>query len=145
MIVNEYHQQTNSVSYPCRADQSVGFFNPQQVLTIVPPPQAVVSDYTLPSRIDSVRLYTPSGVDSARLYLPSRSGCSSEFEARSIIPMPDPWFLSLKKNLGTVSVFSSPTESSLADRGFQNHYRFPQQQVFSVVLSPVRISVFRHC
>ena len=108
-------------------------------------PQAVVSEYTLPSRVDGVEIYIPSGVDSARLYLPSRSGCSSEFEARSIIPMPDPWFLSLKQNLGTVSVFASPAESSLADRGCQNHYRFPQQQVFSAVLSPFRISVFRHC
>ena len=97
-------------------------------------PQAVVSDYTLPSRVDN-----------ARLYLPSRSGCSSGFDARSIIPMLDPWFLSLKQNLGTVSVFVSPAESSPADRGFQNHYRFPQQQVFSVVLSPVRISAFHHC
>ena len=144
MIVNVFPQQTNSVSYPCRADQSVGFFNPQQVLTTVLP-QAFVSGHTLPSRVDSARLYIPSGVDSARLYLPSRSGCSLEFDARSIIPMPDPWFLSLKQNLGTVSVFASPAESSLADRGCQNHYRFPQQQVFSVVLSPVRISVFRHC
>ena len=105
-------------------------------------PQAVVSEYTLPSRVDSTRLHIPSGVDSARLYLPSRSGCSLEFDARSMISTPDPWSLSLKQNLGTVSVFASPAESSLADRGCQNHYRFPQQQVFSAVLSPVRISVF---
>ena len=129
------------MSYPCRADQSVGFFNPQQFLTTALP-QAVVSGHTLPSRVDSVRLYIPSGVDSARLYLPSRSGCSLEFEARSIIPMPDPWFLSLKQNLGTVSVFAPPAESSLANRGCQNHCSFPQQQASNAILSPIRVSVW---
>ncbi|KAI5389723.1 hypothetical protein KIW84_075137 [Lathyrus oleraceus] len=123
------------------ADQSVGFFNPQQFLTTVLP-QAVVSRHTLPSRVDSVRLYIPSGVDSARLYLPSRSGCSLEFDARSIIPMSDPWFLSLKQNLGTVSVFAPPAESSLANRGCQNHCSFPQQQASNAIPSPIRVSVW---
>ena len=120
----------NLVSYPCRAGPSVGFFNPQQALTVVLP-QAFVSGHTLPSRVDS-----------ARLYLPSRSGCSLEFDARSIIPMPDPWFLSLKQNLGTVSVFAPPAESSLANRGCQNHCSFPQQQASNAILSPIRVSVW---
>ncbi|KAI5410441.1 hypothetical protein KIW84_055810 [Lathyrus oleraceus] len=124
-----------------RADQSVGFFNPQQFLTTVLP-QAVVSGHTLPSRVDSTRLHIPNGVDSPRLYLPSRSGCSLEFDARSIIPMPDPWFLSLKQNLGTVSVFAPPAESSLANRGCQNHCSFPQQQASNAILSPIRVSVW---
>ncbi|KAI5431952.1 hypothetical protein KIW84_035911 [Lathyrus oleraceus] len=132
---------TNSVSYPCRADQSVGFLNPQQFLTIVLL-QAFVTRHTLPSRVDSVRLYIPSGVYSARLYLPSRSGCSLEFDARSTIPMPDPWFLSLKQNLGTISVFAPPAESSLANRGCQNHCSFPQQQASNAILSPIRVSVW---
>ncbi|KAI5444741.1 hypothetical protein KIW84_013133 [Lathyrus oleraceus] len=116
-----------------RADQSVGFFSPQQVLTTVFP-QAGVSGHTL-----------PSGVDSARLYLPSRSGCSLKFDARSIIPMPDPWVLSLKQNLGTVSVFAPPAESaesSLANRGCQNHCSFPQQQASNAIPSPIRVSVW---
>ena len=129
------------MSYPCRADQSVGSFNPQQVLTTVLP-QAFVSGHTLPSRVDSTRLHIPNGVDSARLYLPSRSGCSLEFDARSIIPMPDPWFLFLKQNLGTVSVFAPPAESSLANRGCQNHCSFPQQQASNAILSPIRVSVW---
>ncbi|KAI5444512.1 hypothetical protein KIW84_012952 [Lathyrus oleraceus] len=103
-------------------------------------PQAFVSGHTLPSRVDSARLYIPSGVDSARLYLSSRSGCSLEFDARSIVPMPDPWFLSLKQNLGTVSVFAPPTESSLANRGCQNHCSFPQQQASNAIPSPIRVS-----
>ncbi|KAI5432994.1 hypothetical protein KIW84_020334 [Lathyrus oleraceus] len=123
------------------ADQSVGFFNPQQFLTTVLP-QAVVSGHTLPSRVDSARLYIPSGVDSARLYLSSRSGCSLEFDARSIVPMPDPWVLFLKQNLGTVSVFAPPAESSLANRGCQNHCSFPQQQASNAILSPIRVSVW---
>ncbi|KAI5430033.1 hypothetical protein KIW84_034565 [Lathyrus oleraceus] len=105
-------------------------------------PQAFVSGHTLPSRVDSARLYIPSGVDSARLYLSSRSGCSLEFDARSIISMPDPWFLSLKQNLGTVSVFAPPAESSLANRGCQNHCSFPQQQASNAIPSPIRVSVW---
>ena len=92
----------NLVSYPCRAGPSVGFFNPQQALTAVLA-QAFVSDYTFPSRVDSVRLY-----------LPSWSGFSLEFDAKSMISTLDPWSLSLKQNLGTVSVFASSAESSLS-------------------------------
>ncbi|KAI5424556.1 hypothetical protein KIW84_030655 [Lathyrus oleraceus] len=46
--------------------------------------------------------------------LPSRSSCSSEFDARSMISMLDPWSLSLKQNLGTVSMFASLAESPLS-------------------------------
>ena len=123
------------VSYPCKVGPSIGFFNPQQVLTTVLPKRLFQTIHSL------VELAVPDCISPAKLTVPD---CS--FPAEAAAPQsstPDRCFQSQIDDLFPGSITSvpyrcllPPAESSLVDYGFQNYYRFPQQQVFSVVLSP---------